>query len=300
MRAGETAADHPVQHVADPDADSFASASLLTLPLPASGVRARREGAPRLLPPSLESEIRLEIPALLSWLSRATGGHEAETLPLLDAAAACIARWGAAKTTAADIAAEAGCSRATLYRRFPGGSNEWLRAVVEREAGEVVAEVLGEVAASRDLVRAIAIGVSGSIGAMWRRPVLARLLEHERELVLPAVLMDRASPIYATLGEVVAPALAHLCDDESAQAIGEWGARLVVARALQPELPGGLAVEDPEVVAHLAATYLLPGMGLPNGGQANGRRGWSDASPSIRPFPTPAPSHSNHHEREAP
>ena len=32
----------------------------------------------------------------------------------------CIARWGTAKTTLDDIAREAGCSRATIYRLFPG------------------------------------------------------------------------------------------------------------------------------------------------------------------------------------
>ena len=135
-----------------------------------------------------------------------------------------------------------------------------MRAGAEREGGDVVAEVLGEVARTDDLVRAVALGVSGAIQAMWRRPVLSRLLEHERELLLPEVLMDRASHVYVRLGEVAAPALSHLCDPDRARTIGEWGARLVVARALQPELPGGLAVEDPNIVAHLASRYLLPGL----------------------------------------
>ena len=246
-------------------------------------------------------EPRLELPAVLSWLRRAAVSHDEEVVPLLDAAAACIARWGVAKTTAADVAAEAGCSRATLYRRFPGGRNEWLRAVVEREAGDVVAEVLGRVAATDDLTEAIAAGVSGAIGAMWRRPVLSRLLEHERELVLPEVLMDRASKIYATLGDVAAPAFAHLCDVDTAQAIGEWGARLVVARVLQPDLPGGLAVEDPTVVAHLADTYLLPGLLAAEVGRAASA---DDADPPAstpgRPHTTitdrPPTSTSNQHQ----
>lgn len=202
----------------------------------------------------------LRLPAVLSWLARAAEPRHDDVAPMLDAAATCIARWGVAKTTAGDIAEQAGCSRATLYRRFPGGREQWLSAVLEREAGDVVAEVLGQVARSDDLVTAVALGVSGAVQAMWRRPVLSRLLEHERELILPEVLMDRASHVYVRLGEVVAPALGHLCDAEAARTIGEWGARLVVARVLQPDLPGGLAVEDPEVVAHLAARYLLPGL----------------------------------------
>ncbi len=227
----------------------------------------------------------LRLPAVLSWLARAAEPRHDDVTPMLDAAAECIARWGVAKTTAGDIAEQAGCSRATLYRRFPGGREQWLSAVLEREAGDVVAEVLGQVARSDELVTAVALGVSGAVQAMWRRPVLSRLLEHERELILPEVLMDRASHVYVRLGEVVAPALDHLCDADTARTIGEWGARLVVARVLQPDLPGGLAVEDPEVVAHLAAQYLLPGLmpGAPVGTP-------TPASPSPEPRSTPKPS----------
>ena len=39
---------------------------------------------------------------------------------VLDAAKRCCERWGMAKVTVDDIAAEAGISRATLYRLFPG------------------------------------------------------------------------------------------------------------------------------------------------------------------------------------
>jgi AcrR family transcriptional regulator len=40
---------------------------------------------------------------------------------VLDAAKRCCERWGIEKVTVDDIAAEAGVSRATLYRLFPGG-----------------------------------------------------------------------------------------------------------------------------------------------------------------------------------
>ena len=39
---------------------------------------------------------------------------------ILDATAACIARFGLGKTTLDDVAKAAGCSRATVYRLFPG------------------------------------------------------------------------------------------------------------------------------------------------------------------------------------
>ena len=39
---------------------------------------------------------------------------------VLDAAVACIARVGLTKTTLDDVARDAGCARATVYRHFPG------------------------------------------------------------------------------------------------------------------------------------------------------------------------------------
>ena len=61
---------------------------------------------------------------------------------ILDAATALVARWGVTKTSLADVAKEAGCSRATLYRSFPGGKQQLFAAVGHRElAGYVDAIV---------------------------------------------------------------------------------------------------------------------------------------------------------------
>src|SRR6266851_644407 len=52
---------------------------------------------------------------------------------MVDATLRCIARWGVAKTTLDDVAREAGCSRATVYRLFPGGKDGLLDAVARTE-----------------------------------------------------------------------------------------------------------------------------------------------------------------------
>ena len=49
---------------------------------------------------------------------------------IIEATYACVARWGLAKTTVEDAAREAGVSRATVYRPFPGGREELIDAVV--------------------------------------------------------------------------------------------------------------------------------------------------------------------------
>ncbi len=40
---------------------------------------------------------------------------------LIAATLSCVGRWGLAKTTIDDVARQAQCSRATVYRVFPGG-----------------------------------------------------------------------------------------------------------------------------------------------------------------------------------
>lgn len=55
---------------------------------------------------------------------------------ILDATKACCEKWGPSKTTADDIAAAAGVSRATLYRVFPGGKDVVFDALRVRELEE--------------------------------------------------------------------------------------------------------------------------------------------------------------------
>ena len=66
---------------------------------------------------------------------------------ILDAAGRCFARCGVPGTSVGDVAAEAGCSRPTIYRYFE--DRDGLRtAFVEREAGRIgedVAEVIARV-----------------------------------------------------------------------------------------------------------------------------------------------------------
>src|SRR5437867_12981233 len=52
---------------------------------------------------------------------------------VLVATIACLGRWGLAKTTLDDIAREAGVSRATVYRLFPGGKETVVRAAIDAE-----------------------------------------------------------------------------------------------------------------------------------------------------------------------
>ena len=60
---------------------------------------------------------------------------------VLDAAKRCWERWGMAKVTVDDIAAEAGISRATLYRLFPGGKDVLYEALRRRDSADFFTEL---------------------------------------------------------------------------------------------------------------------------------------------------------------
>ena len=70
---------------------------------------------------------------------------------IVDAALRCICRWGVAKTALDDAAREAGCSRATVYRLFPGGKDGLMEAVARTEIARFFAAVADRLAAAATL-----------------------------------------------------------------------------------------------------------------------------------------------------
>ncbi len=60
---------------------------------------------------------------------------------VLDAAKACCERFGFAKLSIDDVAADAGVSRATIYRLYPGGKDVLLDALRVRELDEFFADL---------------------------------------------------------------------------------------------------------------------------------------------------------------
>lgn len=91
---------------------------------------------------------------------------------VLDAAAACYLRFGVEKTTAADIAKQAGMSRATLYRRH--GSHEAIfLAVLTRESQAMAVDAERHLASIEDPSERIVEGMLFAIDEIRTRPVHA-------------------------------------------------------------------------------------------------------------------------------
>jgi AcrR family transcriptional regulator len=175
---------------------------------------------------------------------------------ILGATTACIAEQGLRSTSIDDIAVASGCSRATVYRVFPGGRAGLLDAACRLEVDVVLDACTRAVAGESDLASAVAAAVCAAAVELRGHPALQRLLVEDPGAVLPFISFDGLAPILdraASWGEVH---LARFTDADHAAAVGEWGARVVLAHLRSPGSVTDTA--DPAAVRRLVDTHLLP------------------------------------------
>ena len=126
------------------------------------------------------------------------------TEKVVDGALRAIARYGLAKLTVDDVAREAGISRATLYRYFPG-------------RGAVLAAVAG-------------FGARAFVG----HEALQHLLATEPGAVLPHLCFTGADTLLGVAADRIAPHLCRFMGPLEARRTGEWLARIVLSYGLAP------------------------------------------------------------------
>ena len=178
---------------------------------------------------------------------------------ILDAALSCFSRWGVAKTTLDDIAREAGCSRATVYRLFPGGKEIVLDAVAGRELAHFFTGLADELhAAADDLESLLAVGIAFTTRAIRQHAALQFLLAHEPELVLPLVAFDRCDQVLDHAAAFCTPWLEPHVGAEWAPRAGEWLTRMVLSYVLVPSAGFDLAVDDD--ARRFVRCFVLPGL----------------------------------------
>src|SRR5947199_2986001 len=103
---------------------------------------------------------------------------------IVDAALACIARVGYRKTTFDDVAREAGCARATLYRHFPG-KQPLMAAVVDREANRIGERLAAVTAGCANLDDALCALITTAVDAIEHHAALQYVFAVEPEVLLP-------------------------------------------------------------------------------------------------------------------
>jgi AcrR family transcriptional regulator len=179
------------------------------------------------------------------------------------AALRCIARWGVSKTTLDDIAREAGISRASVYRVFPGGKEGLLEGVAQAEVRRYFAAVVERMAAAGTLEDALVAGIVEGGRRIVGHAALRFLLAHEPEAVLPRLAFAKLDEVLRAASYAAGPTLERWLDRPTALRTAEWAGRLVLSYACTP---GDVAVDiaDEPSVRRLVRAFVLPGL-VPRG-----------------------------------
>jgi AcrR family transcriptional regulator len=177
---------------------------------------------------------------------------------LLQATYDCVARWGLAKTTVEDAAREAGLSRATVYRYFPGGRDELIGAVVGWEFARFFLRLYDEVHDAETLEEVMERGLVFAHNAILEHEVLQRILQTEPEILLPRLTVE-ANETHTLVAEFLAPYLVRhgMAAGATLDTAADFLARMVLSYIASP---GRWDLNDPAQVARLVRAELLSGI----------------------------------------
>jgi AcrR family transcriptional regulator len=169
----------------------------------------------------------------------------------------CVARHGLAKTTVDDVAREAGCARATLYRYF-GGKRELVRITVAHEAARIAGDIRAAGDAQSTLEDAVVAMSVRAARELRENEALQFIFAFEPELALPHVTFEAGNRFLGGAGAALAPALTRFLPAERAERAGEWLARVVLTHAVSPSSP--IDLTDEAAARALVREFVAPGL----------------------------------------
>ncbi|MDP1818490.1 MAG: TetR/AcrR family transcriptional regulator [Acidimicrobiales bacterium] len=175
---------------------------------------------------------------------------------ILAATMRCLARWGLSKTTLDDIAREAGCSRATVYRLFPGGKDNLLRHLVADEVAHFFSSIADRLDSAADIEDLLVEGLTEALRQLREHPALGFLLEHEPTTVLPHPASGAMAHMVASAGAFVEPHLTRWLEPPHAQRVADWTVRMALSYATVP--PESPPPDDQFGVRALVEELLAP------------------------------------------
>src|SRR5579863_3551926 len=177
---------------------------------------------------------------------------------MLEATYACVARWGLSKTTVEDAAREAGLSRATVYRYFPGGRDELVDAVVSWQFLRFFGRLYEEVHGAASLEEVLERGLVFARQSLLEHEVLQKILQTEPDMLLPKLTVESKRTVGMISDFLVPYLLAHgLADGVDVHEAADFVARMILSYISSP---GHWDLGDPGQVATLVRTELLAGV----------------------------------------
>ena len=180
---------------------------------------------------------------------------------ILDATLDLVARWGVSKTALADVAKEAGCSRATVYRAFPGGKQHLLQALAIRELASYQGAITEAMDAADSLAEALTRGLVVGTRLLRDHGAAQFILAHEPGLVLPFLGFGEMERLYRHTSPVLGARLTRFLPPDRAEWAAEWAIRAFLSYLFNPHPEVDLA--DADDARALVATFLLPAFETP-------------------------------------
>jgi AcrR family transcriptional regulator len=177
---------------------------------------------------------------------------------ILEATYACVARWGLSKTTVEDAAREAGLSRATVYRYFPGGRDELVDAVVSWQYLRFFGRLYEEVHGAASLQEVLERGLVFARRQFLEHEVLQKVLQTEPDVMVPKLTVESNRTVGLISGFLV-PYLQEqgLPEGLAIHEAADYLARMILSYIASP---GHWDLSDPDEVRTLVRVELLSGV----------------------------------------
>ena len=189
-------------------------------------------------------------------LTMNSGAASAVELRVIAAAKTCCERWGIEKVTIDDIANEAGVSRATLYRQFPGGKDVLFEALRVRELEEFFERLTAQVEGAVDLEDLLVRAVVAATHELRDDQHLAIMMASEPGDTLAQLTVEGLPRIMRVATVFLVPMVdPYLPRRESARLV-ELLSRLVISYFLAPS--DHVDLGDADSARLFISTFILP------------------------------------------
>jgi AcrR family transcriptional regulator len=187
---------------------------------------------------------------------------------IVAAAGRLIASQGLRATSVDDIAASAGCGRATVYRYFPGGRAELLDVTLDQGVDRIFASCSQVTDHAATLAEAAAGTINIAVLELSNDAVVQQLLVDEPDTIATLISPVRIEPLFERASEWGIANFSRFVEPAVAAHVGEWCARVVTDHLRSPAPV--IDITDAALARALVDTFLIPTLtpalaaGLPN------------------------------------